>query len=436
MKVLFVENRYKTYFFEAVAEQLIKSGIDVCFLIQNRNFLPKKKFEQHVIPYPKKIVEDCSPAIEAIENIIKSDRQQNHFNKKSKSYFYYYYRKIDRVLDEVKPNYVFGESTAFHELLTIALCKKKSILYLNPSSCRYPIGRFCFYKFDTLEPYKGSGEILSDTVALDTIKGITNRTAKPDYMKGSKTSFVEKTKNKIKLIKGYMEGERFNTPNPLIKAKLEKQKKRNIEQWDLLSRKNKINDSGFKVLYPLQMQPEANIDVWGKAYRNQTKLILNIIKNLPKNCLLFIKPNPKSKYEITDELIEVVKRFNKCIAIEHSIKMEDIIKEMDLVITVTGTIAIECVLNNKPIITLVDTLNSKANNCIYLESLDSNLRTIIKKIANNDYTKLTNAEKTDYINHLNATSFKGVVSDPFTDSNCIGSDNIANIVYAFQCVLT
>ena len=50
--------------------------------------------------------------------------------------------KIKEILEEINPNIVYGESTAFHELLTILNCKRKDILYLNPSSCRYPKGRF------------------------------------------------------------------------------------------------------------------------------------------------------------------------------------------------------------------------------------------------------------------------------------------------------
>ena len=45
-------------------------------------------------------------------------------------------------------------------LLTIKICKEKNILFLHPTSCRYPSGRFSFYKYDTVQPYLGSNELL------------------------------------------------------------------------------------------------------------------------------------------------------------------------------------------------------------------------------------------------------------------------------------
>ena len=55
-------------------------------------------------------------------------------------------------------------------------------------------------------------------------------------------------------------------PAPWVKRCIEQERKRNIARWNLLAEKQtgKLDASGFKILYPLQMQPEANIDVWGQ----------------------------------------------------------------------------------------------------------------------------------------------------------------------------
>ena len=53
---------------------------------------------------------------------------------------------ISNAIEKIKPDLVFGESTLFHELLVINACKSRGILYLHPSSCRYPTNRFSFYK--------------------------------------------------------------------------------------------------------------------------------------------------------------------------------------------------------------------------------------------------------------------------------------------------
>ena len=54
MKLLFIENRYKTYFFEHVARKLRSEGHDIYWIIQNKGFSPSKSFNNYFIDYPKK----------------------------------------------------------------------------------------------------------------------------------------------------------------------------------------------------------------------------------------------------------------------------------------------------------------------------------------------------------------------------------------------
>ena len=183
------------------------------------------------------------------------------------------------------------------------------------------------------------------------------------------------------------------------------------------------------------MQPEANIDVWGRKYRDQTKLVEEISRNLPKGAVLYVKPNPKSKYELSEDLIALVLENKNIIPLSHATKMDHILPEIDLVITVTGTIAIECILGNKPVITLTKTINNEASNCIYVEDLSAQLPQIIKDAESYRFGTVTNQEKIDFINILNKTSYKGLITDPFTDGNCVLKENVVAIVDAFKLVL-
>lgn len=435
MKLLFIENRHKTYFFEPIANQLSKNGHEIHWLIQNKQFLPSGNFKNHLIGYPSLNKINGYIKDEDVEEVIKSDRQLNHFNKKDTSYFYYYNKKIEAYLKKLKPDFVFGESTAFHELLTINNCKKQGILYLNPSTCRYPIGRFSFYKYNTLEPYFGSNESLLEAEAKAVIDQIINRKAIPDYMKISPISRSLILRDKLKKIYAYTKGEKYNTPNPLIKYKVEKLKDKSIEIWDVNAARNVENDKTFKVLYPLQMQPEGNIDVWGKKYRDQTELIKNIANTLPEKCVLYVKPNPKSKYELSPELINLLQNKTNIKHLHHSTKMDNVLPNIDLVITVTGTIAIECVLSNKPVATMVKTINNEANNCLYINTLSKDLETIISNVKSNTFTSITNKEKIDFLNLLNRTSYKGVISDPYYSAYSVSEENINDVVNAFNLIL-
>ena len=434
MKLLFIENRHKTYFFEAIANQLAKKDHDIYWLTQNKQFLPSDRFKNLIIDYPSDNLNGFRKD-EGVEEVIESDRQVNHFNKTNTSYFYYYNDKIKKYLSEIKPDFVFGESTAFHELLTIYNCKKLNILYLNPSTSRFPIGRFSFYKYNTLEPYLGSKDILQKEEAVETINQVVDRKIVPDYMKPISVSDKSKAKDKILKIYSYFSGEKYNTPSPILKYKIERQKRKNIEFWNQSAEIEIEDNSTFKLLYPLQMQPEANIDVWGKKHRNQKKLIQEIYEALPINAILYLKPNPKSKYELTDELISYVHKQDKIKVLHHSVKMDVVLPKVDLVITVTGTIAIECIFSNKPVVTLIKTINNLAENCIYIKDLKKDLKSIIYLVENKKFKTLNEQEKITFINILNSTSYRGKVSDPFTDKSCISKRNIKDLVVAFEAII-
>ena len=431
MKILFVENRYKTYFYEAIAKQLQKKGHEINWLIQNHDFAPNSQSNKYLIPYPQNKVDYVADS--EIEQIIQSDRQINHFEKKDNSYFYYYDREIKRILLDYKPKLVFGESTAFHELVTIKNARDQKILYLNPSTTRYPIGRFSFYKYDTLVPYLGSEELLTNKEAKAVIDSIVNKSVVPDYMRSQPVSKMKNLRDSIVKISAYIRGERFNTPHPLIKYKIEKEKDRNIALWD----KNavcELREGGFMVLYPLQMQPEANLDVWGRKYRNQTKLIKNLAANLPKDAILYVKPNPKSKYELTPELIDLVKETPNIIRLHHKVPMDVVFPEIDLVVTVTGTIAMESILSNKPLIRLTKTIVNESRNAVYLTKLSS-IGEQIEMIKNNTFPVITENEKIAYINLLNSTSYAGIISDPHTNQYSTNKENVDIIVNHFEDVM-
>ena len=197
MKILFIENRYKTYFYDAIVATLEKLDHEVTWIVQNHGFIPRNG-TVYKIPYPKK--KDNFNSNVNLEDIISSDRQVNFFGLNKHQHFFYYYDKISNVFDDVKPDVVFGESTLFHELITIKICRERDIMFLHPTSCRYPKNRFSFYKYDTVEPFSGSNETISQNQANYIIDSIANRTVKPNYMKKVKKDYSKSISKLSKLI--------------------------------------------------------------------------------------------------------------------------------------------------------------------------------------------------------------------------------------------
>ena len=69
-------------------------------------------------------------------------------------------------------------------------------------------------------------------------------------------------KDKLRLSLAYYFGEKYNTPSPFIKKKINTHFAKNALKWDEIAVDIADIQEGFHVLYAMQMQPEANIDVW------------------------------------------------------------------------------------------------------------------------------------------------------------------------------
>lgn len=435
MKILFVENRYKTFFWDTIAESLISKGHEVFWVVQNKQFKPKNGIK-FVIPYPlgKYLI---NSKVEYIDRIIEIDRQRRFFGGNREDYFYYYNERIQNILEKVKPDVIFGESTVFHELLVLNIARLKNIPYLFPSSSRYPSNRIAFYLYDTWERFAGSKENLSDTQLEVLLKSIINRERLPEYMYvNKKTSRFKKGVDKLKKIWSRLDGDVFNTPSIWAKLKVDQVYSKKRIYWENNAFKKDLSKRsvGRNILYALQLQPESNIDVQGYPYFDQSMVIKRILMNMEDSDRLLVKPNPKSYYELTsNDLVDFCVKMEKIILLPHKMKMEDVLPNVDLVVTVTGTIGIECILNNMPIISLINSPFSRSKNCKIVEDLDELGDCIKKRTYNLD--KITNEEKLKYLNLLNQTSYLGKVGDGFIDPNVMSFENVKNVSLAFEDVL-
>jgi hypothetical protein len=434
MKILFIENRYKTYFWEAIAQELVKEGHEIFWIVQSHSFKPLlgKIF---VIPYYKKSDKVEKNYTPDLKKVIEGDRGINYFRVDSlgkeghDDFIFYYHNKINKIIDEIQPDISFGECTLFHEKLVLQSCRNRGILHLVPTSCRYPAGRLSFYKWDTLEAFAGCGETLPYEQAKKIVDDIIHRRTKLDYMvKPLKLSKIEILSDKIRLTLGYLKGERFNTPHPLAKRKLDKVKDQNIVEWDNHSVKSvDESDKRYKVLYALQMQPEANIDLWGYPNNDQLGVIQKITAALSKDAVLYVKPNPKSKYELSRKLLDFIRNNDNVIALHHKSKMGEVFKAIDLLVSVTGTVSIEGAMSNKPTVMLGKGLVSDLENCYNTDTVEG-IQEALRLVQSNQFPRITEAAKIDYMNQTYHDSYIGVVGDSLHNRQYLQDEHNFNLV--------
>jgi len=439
MNIMFVENRQQARFWEAVAARLEQDGHKVCWMVQNAGFLSSVG-DTHLIPYPNGRRTRSSVVFDAeLRRILSADRNINYFGGES-SHYGHYDAEISRILDQARPEVVFGESTLFHELMCIRHCRARGIPYLNPASSRYPRGRFSFYRHDTQEPFCGSGEAFDEPLAREIVHGIARRQIVPDYTNSSPHRAIlrrtlQRLRDGLKITAAYFGGERYNTPSLGIKLMLEVGRRKNRVRWERLASRARTAGGQFRILYPLQMQPESNLDVWGNGYRDQAKLLAALLQAAGGEASIVIKPNPKSKYELSNDLLDLVASSDGFRPLPHRVGMGDALKEIDLIVTVTGTVAIEAAFAGIPVATLAQTINNTIPNCVYLRDV-SGLQDVIRQIREGAFPRTRETQNVAFLNLLTRTSYKGIISNPYTTPTCIDDENVRNVHAAFRHVLT
>lgn len=433
MKVLFVENRKKSLVWHCWSEFLKTKGVETAFVIYNHAFALDGD-SNYIIPYPQKkdLVPFPKQYIDEDYNLIySSDRLINHFGKNDLHY-YFYLQKIKGILDEVAPDIVIGESTQFYELFIISECKKRNILYLNPSSCRYPTHRYSFYLYDTLIPYGGSNELIPTTEAISIIDGIVHRSVKPDYMsklKMSRSMLISYWLYEMKVLRSRYQGAKYIIPSLFDKLKKDNEIKGLCKRWDAIANGKKNVDSNFIIMYPMQMQPEANLDVWGHQYMNQLTTIKKLVDKTQEDVIILVKPNPKAKYEFTKELLDYIENEDRVLSVPLSCTMQSCLNKSDMIVTVTGTIAIECILMNKPVLTLQHTLNNEMKNCPFLDDIKK-ITKYVRMVKERKFPKISEDDKIHFLNRLNATSYFGMPEVSDYDSDLTGAKECLDDLYS------
>lgn len=362
MKLLFIENRYATWVYEAVVKRLEAQGHTIHWLVQNPVFTPKWGHVQ-VMPFPALSPEAAGPG-EGFDWLARTDRGVLHFGATG-SHYPHYDVQVREHLTQIQPDVIFGEATEFHELLVIRHAKALGIPYLSPNITRYPSDRLAFLAYDSLYAVGGDSSTLSDADADRMLDGIRHRRVVPSYMRPvvstPRNLPLIKVMDKARITWGWLRGERYITPSPRRKLALNKAQRDARAQWEQHAAGQMDAWVALKasakpwVLYGLQMQPEGNIDVWGTPWNDQAAIIQRAAKSLAGiGATLVVKPNPKSKYEMNARLNQIVSSTPNVLALPHATPMAEVFPHATLVLAVTGTVLMECIFSGKPVASLGD----------------------------------------------------------------------------------
>lgn len=416
MKILFIESRTQTEQWDKVAKLLeSKNDISIHWIVCSKVVKPVSG-SVSFISFPSD--SDLEPIDDANLDLLEiraSDRIIKYYFGGDEHYNYYWSLLYKKVV-EISPDIVFGELANFHTHMVQRICKILEIDFYQPSTVRYPTQRFGFYKGDRLELAELDREVSDQEIKLanETAERIAVHSIQPDYMKAHSNFWVRakhglrKYGFKLSLFYHWMAGDRYNVPSPLATIRNSIKAKGSLKAWisneavleTLAAETRKV------LLYPLQMQPEFNLDVWGREFNCQIELISKIKDSLPDDWILAVKLNPKSFLELDDSLVAM----KDIIRLPYRSMMYEILPEVDAVITVTGTIAIECSVRNIPILVLGQSDFAALPNVVSI-SHPNELREIDSLLEE----KRRLGSEGDVILRLVKNSYRGVIGERITN---------------------
>lgn len=433
--ICFIANYSKTIFFEAIAQKLKKQGINIFWItVSNKlNTSLCNTWGKDNVLYINNSQRHSTPISDLrLNEIIQSDRALRSHKTSAKIYLESIQQPIFDFIKNHNITFIFGEITWGHEILTLRITKKHPELncrFLNPHTVRLPKAYFGFF----LDEQQSNLAVKHNNTAKPEINLIPE---KPAYLKlndilvkkhFSLTSRASRIVNFV-LRKNYDKFDptivhnRFQ--NVLIKTKIEI----NRETYRLI-KKHTYKDIKEKkyILYLLHKQPEASIDVIGRYYDDQYTNILNIWRSLPQDHSLLVKEHSNAIGDRSYFFYKMLNKLSDTYIIDEQEETYNLINHAKGIVTVSGTAAYESALMGTSSYTFAPAFFNELSNCtnINLNLIkDSN---IFDPIDNNQKCSIP-----EFSNWLSQRIFKGVISDPISDINCISEDNITSVSNAFM----
>ena len=280
-------------------------------------------------------------------------------------------RLFEEILDEIKPDFFITTETAMrpHHLFYL-LCKKKGIKVLMFNAANWGNHYYISENYHKLDNFN---ELFANRKALPTTFNDIQNRLESKILSKKVSKFYQSYKNsKIKLIRAAFQllilSDNSNEKTHYTYYGRKKLKvlfseiNNSIKRWyrkkyiDQNFLQEIIDDKPF-IFLPLQQEPERSLLLSASDYKNQIETVEYVSKCMPENFLLFVKEHPTQGSGRDWRKISQYKKLQnnpKVRLIHPSVPATEIIKKSKLVISVSGTIALESAFLDKPSITIAD----------------------------------------------------------------------------------
>lgn len=444
-KFCFIANYHLTPLQIAVATGLQSQGIQVCWIVVNRKWrdeileagwskadvlylpLPDSKEYRQFDKYPIKFFD-----------LITADRALRHMPARALAFLHNSAESMLEFLQRQQIDFVFGEPTWAHERLAVALCERLgNIKFLWPHTVRFPAGRWGFFLGeDQTQLFELVEYTAADTVALQM-----RDVSPPSYVKRNDEllAHAQTPLARLSRIKRFLTRENIDTKDPtLIQSRMTTLKVVGGEEFNRFFyrfvRRTLISQELLGrpfVLYALHKQPESSIDVIGRYYEDQARLIGALWRSLPSGWWLYVKEHSNAVGDRSPGFYHRLRKLPNVEILDEKASAKQLIEASQAVFTVSGTIAYEAALLGKRSFTFAPMFFNRFPWCSRI-SIDD-LRNAL------DLKDLVDKLEPEQVSVASMFVFKnsnpGLFTDVYSDPTVISLANVKQVVNGFMRIV-
>ena len=192
------------------------------------------------------------------------------------------------------------------------------------------------------------------------------------------------------------------------------------------------------VFFPLHFQPEATTLPHGGLYENQLIVVNHLLSILRNDQFLVVKEHPAYYKYTKPESIKDYRNNNfysflnshpKIIFLNHNTDSNKLIKGSNFVATVTGTVALEALYENKICVLYGDSIYSQLPNVVVKKNITDEILTEILNININASAKIYRKELLVYLNMLQKFSYNySLPRSYYNKKNLVNDDLNLNLL--------
>lgn len=444
--ICFVANGYKTLTFKAIADQLASHNVKVCWIVPTRlqyDELLKEYEESTVLLIDRSLINDSCQSVGDFKlcEIVYGDlRVWRHSVKEGLKYLTSIQQPIVNFIKSNEIHLIFGEDTWAHELLIHRMCNQLSELrcgYYSSMSARIPNGKILFCDDEKHAEYvpvcNNNAKYLLNTIKIE----------KPFYF-AVNDKLLKKSmslKGNLGRLKRFISNENIHPTDPMVETnrwmrfKIVTREIINQKMYTLLTREElKVLEDKKYVLFGFHKQPEASIDVCGRYFENQYENVLNIWRQLPEDWYLAIKEHSNAIGDRSYNFFKRLQKYPRIILINEHADSLQLIKKCQLVVTNTGTMALEAALQGVPSITLSKVVFNNLNYCRHCTWQDFEKYRSLVDLVNEIKSLPNNVDS--YTNLVNEYAFDGYLTNIITMPNVLNDKNILDLSNAFLALIS